>query len=499
MSEPISLFTGLGVFGWPEVLENSVLAGLLTGDPVLFIGPPGSAKTQLAVTIAEALDRKAVVYDASKSLFEDVLGFLNIESLKQGSVQYLPSTVTVWDKEMVLLDEINRALPELQAKWLELIRSRKIMGFPTAVKWIWAAMNPFSSEISTAVALDGALVGRFAWFISVPEILDMDETDRQKVISHINGDDAPALMEWRTVDNTFDAKTISLSDKLDAGDRIREILGRAAVKFRDLQGTLTDLPVFLGKLAVLVESETHGRIRLDGRRLGFLFRNVLALRSVELAKAEIADTGCRPFVDSVRDAVIGGFPSALSEDSTEKETDRHIFDTCFELLSVFFSGTDSMAEVDRIYRLFTSRDCMERLKLLLAGDFSEAVSTHGWKTIVDSRLPEAIATALLWHATTHPGSVDDSMLEQLCSQASELRHGHMLLSVSGLGINALPTLLSRVPSANPYLQAVRCVNLHRLLKEVKDPTPEQVEQSVAESDEQFYAALEAFETAEQKG
>ena len=43
----------------------------------------------------------------------------------------MPSAVTVWDKQFVLIDEINRAVPELQAKWLEIIRSRKIMGFET--------------------------------------------------------------------------------------------------------------------------------------------------------------------------------------------------------------------------------------------------------------------------------------------------------------------------------------------------------------------------------
>ena len=37
---------------------------------------------------------------------------------------------------------LNRAVPELQSKWLEIIRSRKIMGFRTQVKWVWAAMNP---------------------------------------------------------------------------------------------------------------------------------------------------------------------------------------------------------------------------------------------------------------------------------------------------------------------------------------------------------------------
>lgn len=43
--------------------------------------------------------------------------------------------------------------------------------------------------------LDEALVGRFALFIYPPEILDMDEHNRMRIATHINGDDAPAISE----------------------------------------------------------------------------------------------------------------------------------------------------------------------------------------------------------------------------------------------------------------------------------------------------------------
>jgi hypothetical protein len=39
---------------------------------------------------------------------------------------------------------------------LELIRSRRIQGFPTQVKWVWAAMNPVT--YSAAQTLDEALI-----------------------------------------------------------------------------------------------------------------------------------------------------------------------------------------------------------------------------------------------------------------------------------------------------------------------------------------------------
>ena len=104
----------LGIYGWTGDDENLALASLLTGDPLLLIGAHGSAKTQVAYKVAQAMARKFLAYDASKALFEDVLGFPNVESLKAGRVEYVASAVTIWDKDFVLIDEINRALPEFR-------------------------------------------------------------------------------------------------------------------------------------------------------------------------------------------------------------------------------------------------------------------------------------------------------------------------------------------------------------------------------------------------
>ena len=42
----------LGIYGWSEKDENLLLAGLLTGDPILLIGKHGTAKTHVANKIA---------------------------------------------------------------------------------------------------------------------------------------------------------------------------------------------------------------------------------------------------------------------------------------------------------------------------------------------------------------------------------------------------------------------------------------------------------------
>ena len=85
----------LGIYGWKEQDENLVMASLLTGDPLLLIGNHGCAKTHVANKVAEALGKKFLMYDASKAMFEEVLGHPNVGKLKQGVVQYLPSGTTL--------------------------------------------------------------------------------------------------------------------------------------------------------------------------------------------------------------------------------------------------------------------------------------------------------------------------------------------------------------------------------------------------------------------
>ena len=49
----------------------------------------------MANKVAQALGREFLVYDASKAMFEDVLGYPNVEKLKHGVIEYVPSPESV--------------------------------------------------------------------------------------------------------------------------------------------------------------------------------------------------------------------------------------------------------------------------------------------------------------------------------------------------------------------------------------------------------------------
>ena len=244
------LLERLGIYGWPERQENLLLTSLLTGDPLLLIGPHGCAKTYLASRVAQALGRRFMAYDASKAMFEDVLGYPNLEKLKQRMVDYVPGPLTIWDKEMILIDELNRALPEPQSKWLEIVRSRRIMGLPTRVRWVWAAMNP--NTYTSTQELDQALLGRFALYVYPPGVLEMSEADRIKVTQAMSVDDAPALREWSCAGPHRDSEDDEgTSQGLTATVPLAKTLHSAARHYGNLREDLWQLPLFLSRLAEL--------------------------------------------------------------------------------------------------------------------------------------------------------------------------------------------------------------------------------------------------------
>lgn len=399
----------IGIYGWNEHDENLLLTGLLTGDPVLLIGTHGTAKTHLATKLSEALGKKFITYDASKALFEDVLGYPDIKKLQEGIVSYIPSKVTLWDKEFVFIDELNRALPEMQNKWLEIIRSRKIMGYDTDATWVWAAMNPLSYVATQA--LDEALVGRFALFVYPPELLDMTEHDRVKIAGHINGDDAPALKVWNTSSN---GKTVDPQEVVRCGDEASELLARAGKHFTRLVHDVNDMGSFLARYADLLARETNNDIRLDGRRLGFMYRNIIAAHAIELAKTESTKENPRSMSETALHAIKASIPIGINDEHTAREESLHKVEICFDLLKDCIEGNGDSERVKRIYELITTDDLLRKTRLLITENLGEMASSKAWHDMLNNGHDVTLFAYTALQVEAHrPGAIPKELLESL--------------------------------------------------------------------------------------
>ena len=123
-------------------------------------------------------------------------------------------------------------------------------------------------------------------------------------------DDAPALREWLYADRPSASQDgESTSQGLTATVPLARTLHSAAGHYGNLREDLWQLPLFLSRLVELLRGESQGQMCLDGRRLGFLSRNILAHRAVELARVELGGTQLSAPADSVRLAITAAFLS----------------------------------------------------------------------------------------------------------------------------------------------------------------------------------------------
>lgn len=257
----------LGIYGMGEV-EDFILASLVTGDPLLLVGEVGSAKTLLSKRIAESLGLKFHAYDASKALFEDVIGFPNPQGFERGEIEYVPTPISIWDKEFVLIDEISRAEPQMQNKWLEVIRERKIMGLKLKnLKYIFGAMNP--PEYLGTNYLDEAFAGRFSFIIEVPSIKKMSESEMKRIIETISDEDAP-MIKRENKNTRYESLRKFIEKCREDFIKIKEEFGEKVKEY----------------IVYLLEEVKNSDIFIDGRRAGMIYRNILSVISVKLNKGK---------------------------------------------------------------------------------------------------------------------------------------------------------------------------------------------------------------------
>jgi hypothetical protein len=330
-----TMFEQMNIFGLGEI-EDLILAGLVTGDPVLLVGRHGSGKTMLTKKIAESMNTKFIAYDASKALFDDVIGFPNPKSMCDGVLDYIPTPISIWDKEFVLVDEISRANPSMQNKWLEIIRSRQVMGkhIPN-LKYVFAAMNPAFSYTG-ANPLDPALSGRFAFIIPVPEAYNMETEDIKKIIQNVCDDDAVALVTPTGVMNA--APTNERAGKPALRAPTREIVNQG----RELYPKLADkYHAILGDYILKLSSNLlMNRVKVDGRRLGMINRNCLAYLAVKTIKHVDVE---KDFMDHVYHCVRHSLPDEQTGEPIREDV----------VMSAHLSSVKDGCYMDK-YRLWTN-------------------------------------------------------------------------------------------------------------------------------------------------
>lgn len=518
----------IGIYGYSLNDENRVLAGLVTGDPQLFIGRHGSAKTMLAEEIARALfhdhTKKVegpdgvitdepympfVAYDASKAAFEDVIGFPNPKDLQQGKMSFVHGPVTIWDKLFVFIDEINRAEADMQSKWLEVVRSKRIMGYETPIIFCWAAMNPKGYE--GANDLDEALVGRFANFIYVPDVLDLSDGLRAQVAARVGRDDSPAIKKWLG----GNGRSIQVETPLDygkMGTQLHKIIIKSAKQYmnfieegreRVARGEQDRIATWVSYFANTLRAQSSVQsseetktepILLDGRRLGMIRRQILAVRAIQMVRANLLHEPLPDMRKAAEIAVKGAIPTGVNVDGGVDENAIGIIDKSFRALENYWADQKDERMFKIITELTSSRDLVRRAKILLTEPLDELMKNSEWTRLcseehsLDLSVLSFLASMI---EAKHPGSVPSNVLSQLSQHIDEdvlnpavapLREQHMgyadrltELIEQFKGEEKIPQRLMAIAKVNGFIQetsedstdAIADTVVKRLEKEVK--------------------------------
>lgn len=263
-SSTASVLAGIGLFGYEKV-EPAILASLLTGDPLLLIGPHGTGKSMLLERLAKALGLKFRHYNASLICFDDLIGF-PVPDKRAASLKYLQTPATIWNAEAVFFDEVSRCKPDVQNKLFSIIHERRVQGMDLKLlKYRWSAMNPPSVIEDTegyrgSEPLDKALADRYAFIVEVPDWFDIDHLSQTQILEK--------------AEKEISGRAIS---------KLRTVLEEARKLWPSISAqTEPFLIEYVRYLAVLLR---EAEIRLSARRLVMLMRNIPAVHAVRLVSA----------------------------------------------------------------------------------------------------------------------------------------------------------------------------------------------------------------------
>lgn len=181
----------LGLYGWKKS-EPVLLAALLSEAPLLLVGAHGCAKSFVLERLAESLAMEFRAYNASLINYDDLVG-VPLPDATRTKLEYLSSPESIWNAEVVFIDEISRTRPELQNKLFPIIYDKRVQGRNLSrLVYRWAAMNPppTDEELDEGDALylgseplDAALADRFPFIMSVPDWADLSPDDQKNVLS----------------------------------------------------------------------------------------------------------------------------------------------------------------------------------------------------------------------------------------------------------------------------------------------------------------------------
>ena len=132
-----------------EFEVDAVIVALISGEPAILVGPPGTAKTALVEALAKLVSAKYFYYLLTRFTEPDeLLGPLDIRALREG--RYARVTAgRLPEAEIAFLDEVFKASSAIRNTLLDIILHRRFLNDGAYVKLPLLTLYTASNEVST--------------------------------------------------------------------------------------------------------------------------------------------------------------------------------------------------------------------------------------------------------------------------------------------------------------------------------------------------------------
>ena len=417
----------LNIYGWDH-LDPIILASLASEYPMLLIGKHGSAKSYVLERLAKVLNYSYRFYNASLINYDDLVG-IPVPDETKSTLNYISSPNSIWNAEVVFIDEINRTRPELQNKLFPIIYDKRVQGIDLkSLKYRWAAMNPsFISEDEEdinylgAMPLDPALADRFAFIVNVPTWEELTDSDKALVLK--------------------DSLTNEFNPSLD----LISLINETKEEYKKVVEIYKDSAT---KYIISLVSLLNGAIGyISARRVNILLNTLLYTYAAQIVINR--EEKKRP---TFKDAAYIHIQNTLSI-YAEKEVDRSmILNICDKALK--------LADLDKDYNAMASqiKDPVKRLKFVLENQNNLSAQLMN-DVVVDSiaeMKPELRrgASYISYLKLRSNEFSHASMIETLCEEVRKvIAFGHRDESThysSNSLINKIYELVDSIPNDKPY-------------------------------------------------
>lgn len=296
----------VGLFGLGNIFKLAHLPFITVNDVLGVLALEGSSGTGKTTLISRLgmLNNLAGggdygVYSADKVKYEDFIG-IPVPNMEKRGVDILSMPNSISTKELLLIDEANRASYDAQEKFLQLFSTRKIDGIDVSCRYMYVAMNPVLSEDENdnyegVQPLDKAYGERVQALLTMPSFHKASKAQQLHIMK-----------------SCFDQVTWVPEDEVISLHK--EFIEEARNQYEIVKTKYLDgICEYLHTLVDLIHNENRNAIKLQARRVQFILVNILAIHALNLASNNLNAS----LENSVLETLGISFPHRLWEQPIE--------------------------------------------------------------------------------------------------------------------------------------------------------------------------------------